>query len=148
MSSSLHCTLLPFLMASRLVLTRAHACVYVCVSLSLFPRGIFGKGVGYVLGSGCAPPPVPTPTPAGCSCGPVCLVVFFYFPASAGCSGLPRTQTFRGRVNLESMLFASVLCWGIRKQPACDIMLQRCHILFLPSLFSSPSSPSSTRSTA
>jgi hypothetical protein len=46
-----------------------------------------------------------------------CLSGDVLFPASARCLGLPRTQTFGGSVNLESMLFASVLCSGIRKQP-------------------------------
>lgn len=65
-----------------------------------------------------------------------------------GCPGLPRTQTFGGRVNLESMLIASVLCPGIEKAASVTSCCRDTHILFCPGLFSFlPSSSPLTMST-
>lgn len=94
MSSALRSTTFP--MAARLVLTRADACVCVYVSPSLFSPGIFlGRGAYAGVGWG------------------TCLIWLCAFSSWRRRLELLRTQTFPGSGNLESMLFASVLCWGI-----------------------------------
>lgn len=120
-------------MAARLVLTLAGACVcvYVCVSPSLFPPRIFF----FFLEGG--------PRPRGRMGAPgagarACL---------SGCRAVsswrrppepPRTQAFPGTVNPESMLFASVLCWGDPKAAEVTSCCRDASFFFLPGSFLSP----------
>lgn len=50
----------------------------------------------------------------------------------------PRTQTFPGTVNPESMLFASVLCWGDPKAAGVTSCYRDASFFFLPGSFLSP----------
>ena len=119
-----------FPMAARLVLARADACVCVCQCIFVSSAHFFfffWKRGAYAQGSDGA---------RGLERAPASLAAVL-IAAGAGRRS-PENTDFPGTVTPESMLFASVLWPGGSKSSRCDIMLQRCLLLFPPWPFSLP----------